>query len=141
MALVVKNLPANAGDVRHVDMIAGLGRSPEDGSATQSSILAWRIPWARSLAVRGVTKNQTRPKRLSPQMRVSMRCCVTVIFACISRITNEGDHIVIGFLAIWEYFFWRNACSRPFPFFFFTHVSLIDMKRLFIIGCDIVIVN
>ena len=45
MALVVKILSANARDVREADTIAGLGRSPEDGNATQSSILAWRIPW------------------------------------------------------------------------------------------------
>ena len=25
--------------------IPGLGRSPEEGMATHSSILAWRIPW------------------------------------------------------------------------------------------------
>ena len=46
MALVVKNLPANAGDVRDVGSIPGLGRYPRgEGSATHSSILAWRIPW------------------------------------------------------------------------------------------------
>ena len=38
----VKNLPANAGDM---GSIPGLGRSPEEGMATHSSILAWRIPW------------------------------------------------------------------------------------------------
>ena len=38
----VKNLPANAGDM---GSIPGLGRSPEAGMATHSSILAWRIPW------------------------------------------------------------------------------------------------
>ena len=31
MALVVKNPPANAGDVREVDSIPGLGRSPAGG--------------------------------------------------------------------------------------------------------------
>ena len=44
-ALAVKNLPANAGDVRDVDSIPGLGRSLEKGMATHSNILAWRIPW------------------------------------------------------------------------------------------------
>ena len=45
MVLVVKNPPANAGDIRDVDLIPGLGRSPGgDGCmATHSSILAWRI--------------------------------------------------------------------------------------------------
>ena len=45
MVLVVKNLPANAGDVRDVGLIPGLGRPLEEGMATHSSILAWRIPW------------------------------------------------------------------------------------------------
>ena len=42
---MVKNPPANAGDVRDVGSIPGSGRSPEEGMATHSSILAWRIPW------------------------------------------------------------------------------------------------
>ena len=45
MAPVVKNLPANAGDVRDAGSIPGLERSREEGMATYSSILAWRIPW------------------------------------------------------------------------------------------------
>ena len=44
-ALVVKNLPANAGDIRDKGSIPGSGRSPEEGMATPSSTLAWRIPW------------------------------------------------------------------------------------------------
>ena len=39
---VVKNLPANAGEA---GLIPGLGRSPGEGNATHSSILAWEIPW------------------------------------------------------------------------------------------------
>ena len=45
MALVVKNLPADAEDVRALGSIPGSGRSLEEGTATHSSILAWRIPW------------------------------------------------------------------------------------------------
>jgi len=45
MVLVVKNLPANPGDIREMGSIPGLGRSPEEGMATHSNILAWRIPW------------------------------------------------------------------------------------------------
>ena len=42
---VVKNLPANAGDVRDTGSIPGSGRSPGGGNkATHSSILAWKIP-------------------------------------------------------------------------------------------------
>ena len=39
---VVKNLPANAGDV---GLIPGMGRSPGEGMATHSSFLAWEILW------------------------------------------------------------------------------------------------
>ena len=39
---VVKNLPANAGDV---GSSPGSGRSPGEGKATHSGILAWKIPW------------------------------------------------------------------------------------------------
>ena len=45
MALVVKNPPANAKDIRGEGSVPGLGRSPGGGHATHSSILAWRIPW------------------------------------------------------------------------------------------------
>ena len=45
VVLVLKNLPANAGDVRDIGSIPGSGRSPGGGIATDSSILAWRIPW------------------------------------------------------------------------------------------------
>ena len=43
-ALVVKNPPANAGDVSDVGSIPGLRRSLEEGRATHCSIPAWRIP-------------------------------------------------------------------------------------------------
>ena len=40
---MVKNLPANEGDA---GSIPGLGRSPGEGMATHSSILAWKTPWS-----------------------------------------------------------------------------------------------
>ena len=42
---MVKNLAANAGDVRDMGSIPGSGRAPGEGMATLSTILAWRIPW------------------------------------------------------------------------------------------------
>ena len=45
MALVVKNLPANAGDVRDTGFIPDQEDNLEKGMATHSSILAKRIPW------------------------------------------------------------------------------------------------
>ena len=44
VALVVKNLLTNAGDLRDVGSIPGLGRPPGEGHDNPLSI-AWRIPW------------------------------------------------------------------------------------------------
>ena len=46
LVLVVKNPAANAGNTKDADSIPKSGRHPlEEGMATHSSILAWRIPW------------------------------------------------------------------------------------------------
>ena len=45
MALVVKNLSANAGHIGDADLIPGQEDPLEEGMATHSSVLAWRIPW------------------------------------------------------------------------------------------------
>ena len=42
LALVVKNLPASAGDIRP------RGQDPlEEGTATHSTVLAWRVSWTQ----------------------------------------------------------------------------------------------
>ena len=41
---MVKNLSANAGDMRDLGSITGVGRSPGEGNGTPLSILAWKIP-------------------------------------------------------------------------------------------------
>ena len=47
-ALVVKNLPANTGGIVLVQSL-GWEDPLEEGMATYSSILAWRIPWTEEL--------------------------------------------------------------------------------------------
>ena len=68
VALMVKNPPANAGDIRDTGSIPGLGRSPRGGNGNplQYSCLensmdrgAW---WATA---HGVTKSQTRLRDLA----------------------------------------------------------------------------
>ena len=64
VALVVKNLPANAEDLR------GCGFNPWVGKILEehSSILAWRIPMDRGVwwtTVHRVTKNLTQLKQLT----------------------------------------------------------------------------
>ena len=56
---VVKNQPANAGDM---DSVPALGRSPEEEMATHSSILTRKIPWTEKhggLQPMGSQKSQT----------------------------------------------------------------------------------
>ena len=60
--LVVKNMPANAGDIRDPALIPGSGRSPEEGNGypLKHSCLENtmdRGTWQAT--VHGVTKNQT----------------------------------------------------------------------------------
>ena len=47
---MVKNPPATAGDSRDVGWILGQEHPLEEGMATLSSILAWRIPWTEEPA-------------------------------------------------------------------------------------------
>ena len=42
---VIKNPPANAGDAGDVGSVSVWEDLLEEGMATHSSILAWRIPW------------------------------------------------------------------------------------------------
>ena len=46
---MVKNLPANAGDTEMWVQSLGWDNPLEDGMATHSSILAWKIPWMEEL--------------------------------------------------------------------------------------------
>ena len=45
MALVIRNPPVNAGELRDEVSILGSEDPLEEGMETHSSILAWRIPW------------------------------------------------------------------------------------------------
>ena len=46
VALEVKNLPTNAGNIRDTASITESKDPLEEGMAIHSSILAWRIPWS-----------------------------------------------------------------------------------------------
>ena len=46
---MVKNLPDNARDARHMGLILGSGDPLEEEMETHFSILAWRIPWTEEL--------------------------------------------------------------------------------------------
>ena len=65
---VVKNLPANAGDTRHVGLIPGLGRSPGRGNGNPLQYSCLENPMDRGAwraMVHSLTKSQTWLERLS----------------------------------------------------------------------------
>ena len=46
---MVKNLPANAGDIETWVQSLGQKDPLEEGMATRSTVLAWRVPWTEEL--------------------------------------------------------------------------------------------
>ena len=56
---MVKDLPANAGDIRDAVQSRGWDDFLEEFMATNSNILAWRIPWTEGIVHR-VTKSWTQ---------------------------------------------------------------------------------
>ena len=73
MLLVLKNPPANPGDIRDWGLALGQEYPLQEGTATHSSILAWRIPWTEEPGGPWSIELQslTQPKRLSTQARCS----------------------------------------------------------------------
>ena len=66
--LVVKSLPAKAGDVRDTGLIAGLGRFPGGGNGNPLQYSCLENPMdigARKVAVHMVTQSQTQLKQVS----------------------------------------------------------------------------
>ena len=65
--LVVKNPPTNAGDIRDMGLIPGLGRSPRGGHGNPLQYSCLENPMDRGAwraMVHGVAKSQTRQKQL-----------------------------------------------------------------------------
>ena len=65
MALVVKNLPANAGDIRDAGSIPGLGRSPGEGHSNPLQYSCLENPMDRGAwwaMVHRVADSQTQLK-------------------------------------------------------------------------------
>ena len=82
VALVVKNPPANAGDLRDEDSIPGLGRSPGEGNSNPLQYSCLENPIDRGTwwaTVHGVTKSQTQLKQLSSNKWKG--CCRTRQFS------------------------------------------------------------
>ena len=70
VAIVIKNLPANAGDIKDEGSIPGLRRSPGGRHGNPLQYSCWRIQWTEEpggLEFHWVAESQTRLKWLSIQ--------------------------------------------------------------------------
>ena len=68
MAVVVKNLPASAGDIRNVGLIPGSGKSPGGGHGNPLQYTCIENPMIRGAwraTVHRIVKSQTLLKQLS----------------------------------------------------------------------------
>ena len=62
VALVVKNPPANAEDIKHAGLISGSGRSPGEGNGNPFQYSCLENPMdrgAQQATIYGITKSQT----------------------------------------------------------------------------------
>ena len=74
---MVKNLPANEGDITDPGSIPGSGRSPGDGHGNPLQYSCLENPTDRSLAgyiVHSITKSWTRLKRLGTHKGQDAQC-------------------------------------------------------------------
>ena len=89
MALVVKNLPANAGDIRDAGLISGLGRSPGGGHGNPLQYSCLESPMDREAwwaTVHQYSKSSTWLKQLSMHIIISdvEHICKCLLAMCVS---------------------------------------------------------
>ena len=71
MALVVKNLSASAEDTRDADQSLGQEDALKEGTATHSSIFAWRIPWTEEPGrLQSIASQRVGHKQLSTHAHI-----------------------------------------------------------------------
>ena len=98
VTLVVKSLPANAGDIRDSGLIPESGRSPGEGCAAHSNIFVWRIPWR---------EEPGRPQSIGSQRVGRDWCGLFITHAHRATQTTTTDmwqewHYCVKSMKIWE---------------------------------------
>ena len=159
VALVVKNLPADAGDARDAGSIRGWGNHLELEMATHSSILAWRIPWTEELNIRlQGCKGSTGLQRVGhnwsdwacthihfvptlnsnlPEVRIIYYASFihgrTLSLICsiyfVVWLFLRGPHIQNTFLHSQDFLYFRSHLW--WPYFFWRCVFLLCLSRVF----------
>ena len=97
MALVVKNTPANAGDIRDAGLIPGSGSSPGEGHGNPLQYSSLENPMDRGAwqaTVRRVTKSQTQLKWLGTYVYIHMPAIIIVFITLICNISPFTGHVI-----------------------------------------------
>ena len=84
VALVVKNPPGNAGDIRDTGSIPGSGRSPGGGPSNPLQYFCLENPKDRGTwwaTVHGVAKSQTQMKQLNTHTHTHTHTCTHIIIS------------------------------------------------------------
>ena len=119
MALVVKNLLANAGNIRETASVPGLGRSPGEGHGDPLQYSCLENPMDRGAwwaTVHRVTKSWIRLKRLSTDAHRKFKSSVKGMNA---MILSHADVVYTE----------GNRLSLP-PRSFFLSLSLLSLSHL-----------
>ena len=104
VALVVKNSPVKAEEVRDLGLIPGLGSSPGEEMAAHSSILAWRIPWTEDPeGLQSMRLQRVRHDRAHKCMHAR---------ACACRRTNTHSRRRSSFVFTPRMVFLKTMCKR-----------------------------
>ena len=99
--LVVKNLPAHAGDLRDAGFIPGSGRFPLEKMATHSSILAWRISGTEeACGLQSIGRSRTWLKWLRTRSVIKTAYKIHGICPILSLRNNLESFKIIHFLIL-----------------------------------------
>ena len=105
VALVVKNLPvhAHAGGLRDAGLTPGWERSPEEGMAPHSNILAWRIPWTEEPGGLQSIGLQRAGQTEETWQQQQSRFTTFVTFRCVQSNSATHTHVSILFHILYSH--------------------------------------
>ena len=88
---VVKNLPANAGDVGDMSLIPGLGKSPGEGNGNPLNILAGKSHGQRSrrLQSKGLQESDTTSQLSNRNKKPCVQLCILLQNALLKQVNTR----------------------------------------------------
>ena len=112
MALVVKNPPANTGEVRDAGSVPGLGRSPGEGHGNPLQYSCLENPMASGAwwaTVHRVAKSQTRLSNLACMQKECINVCMSLYMYTYAYIFKGNIYCIRIFFNLYIY----AICTFP----------------------------